>query len=107
MSRRKKLLVTAGSVLALGAGGVGVAVGAGGDDGAGQPITGSALEKASAAALAHAGGGQVTGSEVRDEEGYYEIEVTRPDGSQVDVHLDRGFHVTNSSADGEGVDDSD
>ena len=64
------------------------------------PINGGALEQAKAAALDATGGGRVTGTEVRDEEGYYEVEVTRDDGSQVDVHLDRGFNVTDQSADG-------
>ena len=73
-------------------------------DAADTPITGSALDRASAVALRHAGGGRVTGTEVRDEEGSYEIEVTRSDGSQVDVHLDRGFRVLNERADGEGAD---
>jgi hypothetical protein len=41
----------------------------------------------------------VSGSEKNDEEGYYEIEVTRDDGSQVDVHLDRDLNVTSTEAD--------
>lgn len=65
------------------------------------PITGDALEKASAAAVAHTGGGRVTGTELGDEEGYYEVEVTRADGSQVDVHLDEAFTVLGSIADHE------
>jgi len=56
-------------------------------------IAGSALEKAKSVALQETGRGQVTATEVRDEEGYYEVEVTRSDGSQVDVHLDRNFDV--------------
>ena len=66
-----------------------------------KPINGGALEKAKAAALDATGGGRVTGTEVRDEEGYYEVEVTRPDGKQVDVHLDKSFHVLASKADHE------
>ena len=69
------------------------------DDGAGQPITGSEFQRASAVALDAAGGGKVTGSEKHDEEGYYEIEVTRADGSQVDVHLDKSLNVLDVSAD--------
>ena len=56
-------------------------------------ITGSALEQASAAALAYVGQGRITGTEIGDEEGYYEIEVTLDNGSQVDVHLDENFNV--------------
>jgi uncharacterized membrane protein YkoI len=65
-----------------------------------KPINGGALEKAKAAALDATGGGRVTATEVRDEEGYYEVEVVRNDGSQVDVHLDSAFNVTDQSADG-------
>ena len=57
------------------------------------PITGSALEKASAAALKYVGEGRVTDTEIDDEEGYYEIEITRNNGQQVDVHLDENFNV--------------
>ena len=69
-----------------------------------KPINGGALEKAKVAALDATGGGQVTATEVGDEEGYYEVEVVRADGSQVDVHLDSGFNVTDQSPDGGGSD---
>ena len=106
---RKRLLagVAAAAVLTLG---IGTAVAAQqgqedeapgrDDDAAEQQITGASLEKASEAALDHVGGGEVTGTEVGDEEGYYEVEVTRADGSQVDVHLDRGFDVLGTESDG-------
>ena len=103
MQKRNKILIVGASTLALAAGGAGVAIATGsGDDGPGQPITGSALANAKAAALEQTGGGQVTATEVRDEEGYYEVEVQRTDGSQVDVHLNRDFSVIDSSADGNG-----
>jgi peptidase YpeB-like protein len=108
MQKRNKILIVGGSVLALAAGGAGVAVATGsGDDGPGQPITGSALEQAKAAALQATGGGQVTATEVRDEEGYYEVEVQTTDGGQVDVHLNKDFSLVDSSADedGTGADD--
>jgi hypothetical protein len=98
---RKWLIIAAAGVAALAGGGAAIAAGGGGDDGSDKPITGTALDKASAVALQSTGGGKVTGTEIRDEEGYYEVEVTRADGSQVDVHLDRGFHVTGSKADHE------
>ena len=108
MRNRKKLLIAGGAVLAVAVGGTGVALGtSAGDDGNGQPITGSALQKAKAAALTETGGGRVSATELRDEEGYYEVEVTRDDGSQVDVHLNRDFKVTDSSADGQGSDGGD
>ena len=76
------------------------------DDATEKPITGSSLDRASRAALAHVGGGEVTETEVGDEEGYYEVEVTHQDGSQVDVHLDRGFEVLRTEGDGATEDDS-
>ena len=100
MTKRGKILVAGVAALAVAAGGVGVAVAGGGDD-AEAPIHGSALDKASAAALEHTGGGKVTETEVGDEESYYEVEVTRDDGSQVDVQLDRGFNVVGGEADNE------
>ena len=49
----------------------------------------------------HTGGGKVTGTEAGDEEGAYEVEVTRADGSQVDVHLDSRFNVIGAKDDSE------
>lgn len=84
----------AGAALAALAGGGGaIAVAGGGDDSADTPISGAALDRASAAALQETGGGRVTGTEVGDEDGYYEVEVTKADDGQVDVHLDRDFGV--------------
>jgi uncharacterized membrane protein YkoI len=66
-----------------------------------QAIGGSYLDKASTAAREHTGGGQVTDTEVGDEESYYEVEVSRTDGSQVDVQLDRSFQVVGDEVDEE------
>ena len=99
MKLRTRVALATG-VVVVAAGGIGVAVvGAttAGDDE--SPITGSALEQASAAALAHTGEGRVTETEVGDEESYYEVEVTLDDGSQVDVQLDREFGVVGAEAD--------
>ena len=80
-------------------------------EGEDKPITNqSALEQASAAALEYArehglGEGEVTDTEVGDEEGYYEIEVTLDNGEQVDVHLDENFNVLSHESDGVGEDD--
>jgi uncharacterized membrane protein YkoI len=62
------------------------------------PITGSALDRASAAALSYIGEGKVTDTEIGDEEGYYEIEIT-VDGREVDVHLDEDFNVLSTEWD--------
>ena len=71
------------------------------------PITGAALTQASAAALASTSGGRVTETEVGDEDGYYEVEVTLADGRQVDIHLDKSFNVISTHADGDEPGDQD
>src|SRR5215210_7477116 len=105
MKKRTKLIITGASVLAVAAGGVGVAMATGGGEdqaeGPDTPISGGALDKANAAALESTGQGRVTETEVGDEESYYEVEVTLDDGSQVDVQLDRDFHVVGSEGDSE------
>jgi uncharacterized membrane protein YkoI len=96
----KGALIAIAAVAALAVGGAAIAGAAGGDDDeSDRAISGQALDRASAAALAETGGGKVTETEVGDEEGAYEVEVTRPDGSQVDVHLDKGFNVLSSAGD--------
>jgi uncharacterized membrane protein YkoI len=109
MTDKLKGALIAGTVIAaLAVGGVAIAGATGGDDDASdRPISGNALDRASDAALEHTGGGQVTETEVGDEEGYYEVEVTRGDGSQVDVHLDRDFNVLGSAGDDDGSGDDD
>lgn len=112
MRRRTKLIGAAATVIAAaGIAGTGIAVAGGGgdDDASDTAITGAAYDRASAAALDYTGGGRVTGSEVGDEEGAYEVEVTLADGRSVDVHLDRDFRVIGSKGDRDrpGADDPD
>jgi uncharacterized membrane protein YkoI len=108
--KRSTKIMAGAAVAAAVAGGAGVAPAAGGSDDAAEgpdaAITGDALQRAEEAALAETGGGRVTGTEVEDEESYYEVEVTLEDGSQVDVQLDRDFVVVGSDADHE-TDDAD
>lgn len=102
--RTKYLIAGLGVVGVLGAGaGIGVAA-TGDDDEAERPITGVELEKASDAALEHTGGGEVTDTEVGDEESLYEVEVTLEDGTQVDVQLDENFTVVGDEDDDEADD---
>jgi uncharacterized membrane protein YkoI len=106
MRTRTKLVAAGGAVTVVLAGaGVATATSLADDDATDTPITGDALERASEAALAHTGEGEVTETEVRDEEGYYEVEVTLDDGSQVDVHLDEDFTVLGTEGDGAGDDE--
>ena len=100
---RKRTIIIITTVAALAAGGTAIAAGARDDDATERPISGDALEKAKAAALADIPG-RFTGTEVGDEESHYEVEVTRPDGSQADVQLDREFRVVSSATDEENED---
>ena len=63
------------------------------------PITGTPLELASKAALDYIGEGRVTDTEIGDEEGYYEIEITLNNNREVDVHLDENFNVLSTEYD--------
>ena len=100
-STTTKWVATSALALAVLGVGAGIAVASGGGEDANEmPVSGSALERASAVALAETGGGTVTGSEAGDEQGAYEIEVTLDDGTQVDVHLDSSFNVINTEHEG-------
>ena len=95
MSRRH--IVVGGSVLllAFGAAGGAIAFATGGDD---QTLTGSAADQARAAALRSTRGGSAgivePESSDPDEHGAaYGVEVTKPDGSRVDVFLDAHYKL--------------
>ena len=83
-------------------GGSGIAIATGGTD-SDSPLTGTALKKAAAAALAHTGGGTVIDSEVGDDGAAYGVEIRLDDGSTVEVTLDQTFNVTDSKADDDGA----
>ncbi len=105
MTRKTKMIATGAAVLALAGAGAGIAAATGGGEDAAEgpdvAIGAKTIDEASAAALQATGGGTVTGTETGDEESYYEVEVTRDDGSQVDVQLDRDLNVVGQSADSE------
>ena len=103
---KKVFLAVAVAMVVLVGAGAAYATGSG-EDSAEQQATGPGIEKAKSVALDHTNGGRVTGTEVGDEEGYYEVEVIREDGSQVDVHLDRNFNVLSTPADHESADGKD
>ena len=108
LAGKGKVLWIAGAALvivAIAGSAGGAVIATGGDDE--QPITGSALNQASEAALDHTGGGRVTGAEIGDEESFYEVEVTRDDGSQMDVQLDESFNVVGDKVDNETESDVD
>jgi uncharacterized membrane protein YkoI len=102
---RKRVVIAAagaGAALAVTAGGVAVATS--GDDGeASHQYTPEQADAATKAALEATGGGTENSVESDNENGAtYEVEVAKPDGSQVDVRLDGHFGVVVIEPDGEG-----
>ncbi|HEY7707094.1 MAG TPA: hypothetical protein VH968_08015 [Gaiellaceae bacterium] len=96
---RKTTIAIGAAVAAIAAGGGAYAYAGGGDDGEGT-ATGPAADRARAAALAHLGGGTANAVEQHDEEGAWEVEVTK-DGETVDVHLDAKYQVLGVDGDSE------
>ncbi len=105
MKRSNKAALVAGAVVVVTGASMGFASAVGGDDSEG-PISGSALDKAEAAALEHTGAGRVTETEGGDEESYYEVEVTLLTGEETDVQLNRSFEVVGSETESESGDES-
>jgi uncharacterized membrane protein YkoI len=87
--------------------GAGIAYANGGDSE--EQLTGTDAEKAKSAAVAAVGGGTVSEVERDDGNGtsVYEVEVTRDDGSQLEVHLDSDYNVVGQQADEDGPSDKD
>lgn len=102
---KRKLIVIATVVFAVGALSAGIAIAGGG--GGEKPLTGSTLAKASAAALEHTGGGTVTETEAGDDGAAYGVEIRLDDGSQVEVNLNENFNVIGQAADDDGANDKD
>ena len=116
--KHRRWIATGATVVALGTAATGAAVAQSGesDD---VPITGEALDRATAAALEHVGGGEVVATEVEDDEaadddadeseveGRYEVEIALDDGRQVEVELDEEFSVVGEEVEGEDDDEDD
>ena len=93
MRVRTRIGIGVASAAILAAVGVGVAVA---DD---QEITGPAADQARAAAVQAIPGkaGKVE-KETNEGAAYYGVLVTKPDGTQMEVHLDQGFHFLGTEA---------
>jgi hypothetical protein len=105
MKRRTKVAIgTIGAAVIIGvAAGVATAADTGGGvDSPDVPLTGTDLQRASEAALAETGGGEVVDSEAESDG--YEVEVNLGDGRQIEVQLDSNFAVVGSSENEEGDD---
>jgi hypothetical protein len=106
MNRRMvKVLVGAAVVATIALGGSAIAHATGAFDDEGQQLRGPEAERAGAAALRATDGGTVNAVERDTENGAtYEVEVTRTDGSTVDVRLDASFDVVVIEGDSEKAD---
>ena len=95
MKIRTKIGIGVASAAILAGVGVGVGVAAADD----QEITGPAADQARTAALQAIPGkaGKVE-KETNEGAAYYGVLVTKSDGSQVEVHLDQGFHFLGTEA---------
>ena len=100
MEKRTKLAVEAAATIVVLAVGTGVGVAASSGDDA--PLQRTDYDRATAAALEHAGQGTVVETEVGDDGAAYGVEVRLEDGSVVEVNLDANFQVTGSEADDDG-----
>jgi hypothetical protein len=100
MERKRKWIAGGALAVVVVGGTTGFAIVSAGDD---QPLTGSALDHATAAALAHTGGGTVIETEVGDDGAAYGVEIRLGDGSVVEVALDERFHVVGDEVDDDGA----
>jgi uncharacterized membrane protein YkoI len=101
----RTLVIAAAVAMLLALGGAGIAYANGGDSE--EQVTGPEAQKAKSAAIAAVGGGTVTELERDDGNatGAFEVEVTRDDGTQVEVHLDGDYDVVVQEADKDGPND--
>jgi len=103
MDRKVRWIGGGALAVALIGGGTGVAIATGGED---RPLTGSALEKATAAALQHTGGGTVIETEAGDDGAAYGVEIRLDDGRVVEIDLDANFQVIGQESDDDGSADA-
>lgn len=100
MTSRTKRMVVGAAVLAIVGAAAGGAVAANSEDD--EVVTGPDADRAVAAALVATNGGTANSVERDSEDGAtWEVEVTRPDGSTVDVRLDEAFGVVVVEGDAE------
>jgi uncharacterized membrane protein YkoI len=103
----RKLKIGAGLLVAaaLALGGTAIARATGAFDDGDAQLTGPQADRATAAALRFTGGGKANSVERDSEDGAtYEVEVTRKDGTTVDVRLDERFGLVTIEGDSEAGD---
>lgn len=105
--RKRVVIAAAGAGVVLAGTAGGIAVATDGDDGpASHQYTQEQADAATEAALKATGGGTANSVETDSENGAtYEVEVTKPDGTTVDVRLDENYNVVVIEGDGDSGDD--
>ncbi len=92
MNRKQRIATAAAIGIVVVGAGTGVAT-AGSDDGE-NTVTGPEADRATTSALEYSEGGKANSVERDSENGAtWEVEVTRPDGTTVDVRLDENFEL--------------
>ena len=108
MKINRKVLIAGIAVVALAAGGIGIAYAVGGDSE--EQASGPAADQAKAAAVKAVGGGEAVSVEKGDQGGSaYEVEVKRDDGSVVEVQVNAQGQTGAQASDddtGGGADDA-
>ena len=100
---RRTITILAGTLALGGAGATYAVAGGGGDDDGERQATGAGADRARAAALALLPGGTANAVERDSEDGaVWEVEVTKADGTTVDVRLDKAFEKVVIESDTEG-----
>ena len=99
MNRTRKIIIATGAAAAVVVGGATIAV-------AQQDPGPPDLDRAAQIGLDTAGGGDVIGVE-HDDDGSYEVEVRRTDGTEIDVDLSATFDVVRTDDDVADSDDAD
>ncbi|MGZ8625668.1 MAG: PepSY domain-containing protein [Actinomycetota bacterium] len=105
MDTRRKLAIGAASAVVVLALGGGIAIAARSDDD--EPLLGDHLQRATAAALRHPGGGTVVETEAGDDGAAFSVEVRIESGRVVEVNLNADFDVIGAVADDDGAGDED
>ncbi len=109
MTRSRKLILAGAVVVALGAGGMGVAQAV--SDDSDEQATGPQADQAKQAAVESVGGGRVVSIEREDEaKSAWEVEIVRTDGRHTEVDLNKdlqrvGVETDDDRAEDEGSDD--
>jgi len=101
MTRGQKLLIAGVVIVVLAAGGVGIAQAVSGDSE--EQVTGPRADRAGQAAVRAVGGGRAVGVERGDDGGAaWEVEVVRPDGSEIEVNLTGDLEQVGTAAEDDG-----